>query len=307
LQSVLAPVGPYADSTAILSGVLFVGGTLVFLGVMVAIVLAVRSSSRARRFLSRDTTILAFGAGLPIVTLSALLIWGLRIEVGLEAGPPSALQIEVRGHQWWWHVRYLEEGGRWDFVTANEIRIPTGVPVELRLSSADVIHSFWVPSLAGKLDMVPGRTNRLTVQADEPGVFRGQCAEYCGGPHALMAFHVVAETPADFETWRERQRRPAPEPVGEEARRGREVFLASGCEVCHRVAGTPARGTVGPDLTHVGGRLHLMSGMLRSHRGTFGGWIASAQHLKPGNQMPSYDTLPGADLRALATWLESLE
>jgi cytochrome c oxidase subunit 2 len=306
-QAVLAPRGPHAEVTAWLAGLLFAGGTLVLLGVVLAIVFAVRGSPSARAFLAQDRTIVAAGAGLPIVTLSALLAYGLHSTADPARAAPAALAIEVVGEQWWWRIRYLDESGRWDFVTANEIRVPTGAQVELRLASADVIHSFWVPSLAGKLDMVPGRVNRLRIQADEAGVYRGQCAEYCGGAHALMAFHVVAEAPAEFEVWRERQRRPAAEPTEPEAQRGREVFLANGCALCHRVAGTPAAGTIGPDLTHVGGRLHLMSGLLRSHRGTFAGWIASAQRLKPENRMPSYTRLAGADLRALAAWLESLE
>jgi cytochrome c oxidase subunit II len=307
LQSMLVPHGPHAEATAGLAWLLFGGGTLILLGVVAAVVLAARGSPAARRVLARDATILAAGAGLPVVVLSVLLIHSLRIEVGLERQPRGALAIEVRGHQWWWHIRYLDERGGWDFVTANELRIPTGVPVELRLSSADVIHSFWVPALAGKLDLVPGRVNRLHLRADEPGVFRGQCAEYCGGAHAWMAFHVVAEPPEAFEAWRERQRQPARAPVDAEAERGRDVFLGNGCAVCHRVAGTPAAGTLGPDLTHVGGRHHIVSGMLRTHRGTLAGWVASAQRLKPGNLMPSYQSFEGAELRALAHWLKSLE
>jgi cytochrome c oxidase subunit 2 len=307
VQSVLAPHGPHAELTAGLAWLLFGGGTAVLLGVVLAVVLAVRGSPRARRLLARDSTILAAGAGLPIVTLSGLLIYGLRLEVSLEENEPSPLTVEVRGHQWWWHLRYLDERGEWDFVTANELRIPTGQPIALRLESADVIHSFWVPALAGKIDLVPGRVNRLTLRATEPGVFRGQCAEYCGGAHALMAFHVVAEPPEAFEVWREQQRQPAGEPADAEAESGRAVFLENGCGVCHTVAGTRARGTLGPDLTHVGGRLHIVSGILRTHRGTFGGWVASAQRLKPGNLMPSYTALAGAELRALAHWLDGLE
>jgi cytochrome c oxidase subunit 2 len=307
VQSILAPHGPHAEATAAIAWLLFGGGTLILLGVSLAVALAVRGSPRARALLARDATILWAGAGLPIVTLSGLLIHSLRLEAGFEQQEPSRLTIEVRGHQWWWHVRYLDERGRWDFVTANELRIPTGEPVVLRLSSADVIHSFWVPALAGKRDLVPGRVNRLILRADQPGVFRGQCAEYCGGAHALMAMHVVAEPPEAFEAWRAQQRRPAREPADAEAERGRSVFLANGCGLCHRVAGTPAAGTLGPDLTHVGGRLHIVSGMLRTHRGTLAGWVASAQRLKPENLMPSYASLEGAELRTLAQWLESLE
>jgi cytochrome c oxidase subunit 2 len=218
-----------------------------------------------------------------------------------------AVTIEVVAEQWWWRVRYLDARGRRTFETANEIRIPVGRPVELRLATADVIHSFWVPSLAGKLDMIPGRVNTMWVEAEQAGTFRGQCAEYCGGAHALMAFHVVAEPEAVFAAWRARQERPAPAPAKPDAQRGRELFVTQGCGLCHHVAGTPAAGSFGPDLSHVGGRLYVVSGLLPNHRGSLAAWIASAQHLKPENRMPSYRNLPGDDLRALAAWLEGLE
>jgi cytochrome c oxidase subunit 2 len=306
-QAVLAPQGPRAEAIADLAWLVFAGGAAIFLAVLAAILLAVRGPEGARRVLAPERTVLAAGVVFPVVTLSALLVHGLRIESRLFEGAGPALAIEVVGEQWWWRVRYLDESGRRRFETANEIRIPVGRPVEFRLSSADVIHSFWVPNLAGKLDMIPGRENRLRVQADRPGVFRGQCAEFCGGAHALMAFHVVAEEPGAFEAWHARQEQPAREPATAEATRGRELFLASGCGLCHRVAGTGAAGRFGPDLTHVGGRLHVVSGMLPNHRGALQGWIAAAQQIKPENLMPSYTTIPGADLQALGAWLESLE
>jgi cytochrome c oxidase subunit 2 len=307
-QAVLSPRGPHAEAIADVAWLLFAGGVAIFAAVLVAIALALRGPPAARRLLGADRTILAAGVGFPVVTLTALLVHGLRVEAGILAGAPSrALPIEVIGEQWWWRVRYLDARGRPAFETANEIHVPIGRPIELRLSSADVIHSFWVPNLAGKLDMIPGRVNRLRLQADRPGVFRGQCAEFCGGAHALMAFHVVAEEPDAFEAWRARQMQPAPEPASPEARRGRELFLARGCGLCHHVAGTGATGRVGPDLGHVGGRMHVVSGLLPNHRGTLVAWIVAAQQLKPDSRMPSFASLSGAELRALAAWLESLE
>jgi cytochrome c oxidase subunit II len=184
------------------------------------------------------------------------------------------------------------------FETANEIRIPVGRPVELILRSADVLHSFWVPVLAGKLDMVPGKENRLRVRADRAGQFRGQCAEYCGGPHAQMALYVVALPESEFEAWADRQKAPS--------RDENRLFLAH-CAACHTVRGTPAAGVLGPDLTHVGSRLSIGAGILPNNAGTIGGWIASSQHIKPGNLMPSFEHFSGEELRALSRYVESLK
>ena len=208
------------------------------------------------------------------------------------------MRIEVIGEQWWWRVRYLDGAGRPEFETANEIRIPGGQPVLLELKSADVIHSFWVPALAGKLDMIPGRTNRLRLLAARAGEYRGQCAEYCGGPHAFMAFFVIAEEEPAFEAWAANQRAPA----GQDS----DLFLRQ-CGACHTVRGTAAAGKLGPDLTHVGSRKTIGAALLPMNRGALAGWIASSQHLKPGNLMPSFQRLSGEELRGLASYLESLE
>jgi cytochrome c oxidase subunit 2 len=202
-----------------------------------------------------------------------------------------ALRIHITAEQWWWRVRYP------GFETANEIRIPAGQPVELVLSSADVIHSFWVPTLAGKVDMVPGRENRLRVRAERAGEYRGQCAEYCGGPHGLMAFFVVALESSDFEAWTSHQQRPAT---------ASNVLFTSLCAACHTVRGTSAAGTRGPDLTHLASRRTIAAGLLPRNEGTLAAWIASSQHLKPGNLMPSFGMLAGDELRSLAAYLESL-
>jgi cytochrome c oxidase subunit 2 len=230
--------------------------------------------------------------------LAALLVYSLVRGEAVQAPADPALRIEVTGEQWWWRVRYLDARGERDFETANEIRIPAGQPVQLELKSADVIHSFWVPSLAGKLDMIPGRTNRLTLNAARPGEYRGQCAEYCGGPHAFMAFFVIAETEDGFAGWIASQRR--------EAGKANSLFVAR-CGACHTVRGTAAAGTLGPDLTHVGSRRTIGAALLPMNRGSLAGWIASSQHLKPGNLMPSFRHFSGEELRELAAYLESLE
>jgi cytochrome c oxidase subunit 2 len=175
------------------------------------------------------------------------------------------------------------------------------------LKTQDVIHSFWVPSLAGKLDMIPGHVNAYRFAATRPGVYRGQCAEYCGAQHALMAFYVVAMAREEFETWYADQVAPAPEPILPLLAKGKALFLENGCGACHTVRGTLADGKLGPDLTHVGSRLSLAAGTFPNNRGTLAGWIASAQHLKPDNLMPSFGNLQGEELRAIAAYMDSLK
>lgn len=211
------------------------------------------------------------------------------------------------GERWWWRVHYLDENGDISFVTANEIRMPVGQPVRFELKAQDVIHSFWVPSLAGKLDMIPGRTNSYTFSAEKPGVYRGQCAEYCGAQHALMAFYAIAMEPGEFEAWALDQARPAGEPRIPYLERGQALFIENGCGACHTVRGTPADGELGPELTHVGSRVSIGAGILPNYRGALAGWISSVQHLKPEALMPSYGNLEGEELRAIAAYLESLK
>jgi cytochrome c oxidase subunit 2 len=227
--------------------------------------------------------------------------------VGGKPAPSDRLRIHVVGRQWWWEVRYEQPGSATRIALANEIRLPTGQAVELVLSSADVIHSFWVPTLAGKVDMIPGRTTQLYLRSDVTGKFRGICAEYCGGQHALMALFVIAQTPEQFTAWLTQQSRAAGEPNDSFFKLGYDAFFRGNCQTCHTIRGTPANGTVGPDLTHVGGRQSLAAGVLDNHIGTMAGWIAGAQDLKPGNAMPSPALYTGVELRALAAWLGSLE
>ena len=292
IQSALNPAGPDAAVIAEITWVLFAGGAAVFVLVMA---LAAWAVVKPPPWLARRGAIVVGGIAFPAIVLLALLVYTLLRANALSAGEP-ALRVEVTGHQWWWRIAYLTDDGAVDFVTANELRIPVAQPVEIRLRSADVLHSFWVPSLAGKLDLIPGKDNRLVLAASRAGIFRGQCAEYCGGPHAQMAFYVVATQ--GFEEWRARQRPPAAA--------SNDLFNAR-CGVCHALRGTPAAGTLGPDLTHVGGRVSIGAGILPNNRGALAGRIASSQHLKPGNLMPSFRELSGEELTSLAAYLESLQ
>ena len=307
IQSALNPQGPHADAVATLSWVLFYGGAGIFLLVIGLTTYVLWAPTERRVWAANKRFVIAGGLVFPIVTLTALLVYTFNVAraVVTNAGPAD-MRIEVVGEQWWWRVHYLDSKGETDFATANELRVPVGRTIDLELKSADVIHSFWVPNLAGKLDMIPGRVTRLRITADREGVFRGQCAEYCGGPHAQMAFYVIAQSAESFETWREGQRRPAVEARGETLRHGQSLFLAS-CAVCHTVRGTPANGRLGPDLTHVGNRTSIAAGTLPNNPGTLAGWVSASQHIKPGNLMPSMNIYTGAELTAIAAYLAALE
>lgn len=297
MQSILSPHGPAAATIADMAWVLFAGGGAILILVLALTAYAVSADPSRRAWLAREWFVVAAGIAFPVVTLSALLLYIFVAGERLEARTDPEVRIEVVSEQWWWRVRYLDAAGKREFETANEIRIPVGSTVELTLRSADVIHSFWVPSLAGKIDMIPGRANRLRLTATTEGVFRGQCAEFCGGPHAQMALHVVAESAEGFETWRENQQRPAAS--------GHALF-ASRCATCHTVRGTEAAGERGPDLTHVGGRLFIAAGTLPNTPGNLAGWLADSQHVKPGSLMPSMN-LSGPELQALSVYLANLK
>jgi cytochrome c oxidase subunit II len=244
-----------------------------------------------------------------VVILLVFLVYSVAIGNRISKLPGEdrgSITVEVIGHQWWWEVRYVDDQASLTFTTANELRIPVGRPVILHLKSRDVIHSFWVPNLHGKMDLVPGRTNITWIQADEPGVFRGQCGEFCGLQHAKMAFMVVAEPVEEFEAWREAYRRPAPPPADAVALRGEEVFMQAQCSMCHTIRGTGAWGRVGPDLTRIGARRTIAAGTLSNTRGNMGGWVLDPQQIKPGNFMPP-TTLDPDSLQALLVYLESLK
>jgi cytochrome c oxidase subunit 2 len=310
LQSVLHPAGPDAAIIADLSWLLFGGCLVIFLGMMTLLALSLRAGRpvRAARW------IIGGGIVLPAAVLSALLAFSTWRSGQLSVQTSQdALHISVTARMWWWDVRYRDPASGREVRLANELHIPVGRKVYLGLSSSDVIHSFWVPALGGKMDAIPGRLSGLTLHAAQPGMYRGQCAEYCGEQHAKMAFHVVAESQADFDAWLARQARPAAAAAGALLERGRAAFLAQRCNACHAIRGMtdPADdagdATLGPDLTHVGSRSHLAAGVLANHEGALAGWIARAQSLKPGVRMPSYDRIDGITLTALAAYLESLK
>jgi len=273
--------------------------------VVLAIVLALLAaaiSGRAREWLGTHKAIVVGGFAFPVIVLSALLVYGLTTTARVLDPPAQGeMRIRVSGEMWWWRLTYYEDG-RPALETANEIRIPAGQPVTLELVSADVIHSFWAPQLGPKLDMIPGRTNILRIQADAPGVYRGQCTEFCGAAHALMALEVVAMEPAAFEAWRAAEVLP----TAPTAARGGALFESAGCGACHAVRGTSANGNVGPDLTHFAARRTLGAGILPNDAATLRRWIADADELKPGVRMPEYTALAPEDREALALYLESL-
>ena len=299
LQSALQPHGPDAQGIADIAWLMFAGAALIFVLVMALTFWAAFSRS-ARGWLAGRSAVVVGGIVLPFVVLFVLLVVTLLAAARAQREHHDiALQVEVIGEQWWWRVHYLDASGAVDFASANEIRIPVGASVELRLKSTNVLHSLWLPSLAGKLDLIPGKDNRLRLRADAAGVYRGQCAEFCGGPHAQMALYVVALAPEAFEQWRSAQRAPA-------APAANQTFLAR-CAACHAVRGTAAQGLVGPDLTHVGSRLSLGAGIVPNSAGSAAAWIGSGQHLKPGNLMPDFGgELDGTQLTALAHYLQSL-
>ncbi|KRD95856.1 hypothetical protein ASE63_12640 [Bosea sp. Root381] len=306
-QSALSPHGDEASRVALLSWILFAGAAAIFALVVGALLLAWRGPERARAALAQERAIRLGGLVFPVVTLTLLLgygVWQMR-DAGAGEQQPE-LRIDLVGEQWWWRVAYHAPDGR-AVADANQIRIPVGREVEIRLSSADVIHSFWVPSLGGKTDMIPGRTNRQRLRAERPGIYAGQCAEYCGGPHALMSFEVVAMPPAEFDTWLAGRAQPREAPATEEQRRGQEAFMAAGCGSCHAIDGTAATGTIGPDLSRFGERRLLAAGALRNGPAEVARFIADTQGPKPGNLMPSFRNLDDAERAAIATYLTGLK
>jgi cytochrome c oxidase subunit 2 len=302
LIPVLDPAGPYAGSITTLTWLLIAMFAAVLAVVVGALWIALAGSAGLKAKLGGNRAIWIGGIGFPVVVLTVLLVYGLSLTRNLtEPVPADAMRVRITGEMWWWRVAYLDPAGQPYVIDANELHIPAGRPVLLEFESNDVIHSFWVPRLSGKLDMVPGRRNVLPIQADAPGVYAGQCAEYCGGPHALMGFVVVAHAPADFDRMMAARRAVRSDAGGA----GADLFRANGCAACHRIAGTDANGLAGPDLTHVGTRRSLGAGILPNNRGTMMGWIGDSQAIKPGNRMPPYKMLSAGDLQALAAYLEA--
>jgi cytochrome c oxidase subunit 2 len=304
LQSVLAPHGPQAGQIATLAWALFAFGSLVLGLVIAAIWLAMRGAPRIREVLARERTIILLGLALPVVALTILLACGAWLTRAQTGHADETLRIEVTGQQWWWRVVY---DGAAPIVSSNEIRIPVGQPVDFTLKAADVIHSFWVPSLGGKVDMIPGRTTHLRLTAERAGVYRGQCAEYCGGPHALMSFKLVAMPRDEYDAWLARLAGPRSVPSTDNERRGQLLFLAAGCGTCHAVRGTDAAGAIGPDLTHFAARGSVGIDTLPLTAENLDRFIRDGQHIKPGNRMPEFRIFSSAEQTALVSYLMSLQ
>ncbi len=308
VQSVFVPSGSEARQINELFWVTVGISLAITILVIVLSAVALSRNLQLRAYLANSSFVVGAGIVLPIVVLSGLLAYGLFV---MQAGAARSLaaqgpHITITGKQWWWRVVYVDAQGQ-EVVSANELRLPVGRPVALRLETEDVIHSFWAPRLGGKLDMIPGRTNVLTVEATEPGISRAQCAEYCGGAHALMSMFVVALEPDAYQAWLSREAAPAIEPSTDLETLGQNLFMQNGCGGCHAVRGTPASGTIGPDLTHVGSRHSLAAAALPNDRTAFAAWISENQHIKPDNQMPAYRTFSPAELDAIAAYLDGLE
>lgn len=317
-QSALQPAGIQAAHILDLWHLTMTICLLVFVAVLAALGYALLRAPRAEAGTEPDIKALSQPERklrhwvLLAVTVSTALLFVLLIadirtdrtlaRLSLEEG----LHIRLIGHQWWWEARYDDAQPSRMFTTANELHIPVGQPVILTLQSADVIHSFWVPNLHGKKDLIPGRSATIRLRADKPGVYRGQCAEFCGYQHARMALLVIAEPPAQYQAWAERQRQPAPEPIDAQQRRGRDFFLSSTCAMCHSVQGTTAQALFGPDLTHVGSRKYLAAGTLQNNRGNLTAWILDPHRFKPGVNMPPH-TLKPDEIQALMSYLETLQ
>jgi cytochrome c oxidase subunit 2 len=310
VQSVLDPAGPQARTIAEVTWWFFGLLTVVYVLVMGALLWAVlrrrRDSDDAPETSRRLTTVVASAVGVTIATLVVLSVVSVVAGRGLTSpSGPGAITIDVIGHQWWWEFQYHDVSANERVNSPNELHIPVGVPVALKAMSRDVIHSFWVPNLHGKRDLIPGTVTHTWIQADRPGVYRGQCAEFCGHQHANMAFLVVAEPAEKFQQWLIQQRKGAPQPKTDAQKRGHDIFMSGPCVMCHTIRGTPAGSRVGPDLTHVAGRLTLAAGTLPRTRGHLAGWIMDSQSIKPGNRMPP-NALTGDDLQALLAYLETL-
>jgi len=259
---------------------------------------AVAESRLVRRF------VIGGGVALPAVVVAGFFV----VQVASSASPLAggALTVEVTGHRYWWEVTYPDAAGADAFTTANEVRVPTGTPVTVVLRSEDVIHSFWVPQLAGKVDLVPGVERRLTFAADEPGTYAGFCAEYCGLQHTWMKFQVVALEPAAYEQWAAQEARPAAPPADELRAAGQDVFTTNSCVGCHTIRGVSDAGTAGPDLTHLASRDQIGAGVLPLTAANLAGWISNPQDSKPGAGMPP-QSLSDAEIEALVAYLMSLE
>jgi cytochrome c oxidase subunit 2 len=315
-QSMFVPANHKADQLAGLGWWSFLGFTIV--GVAMWALLLYAAMRRRGTFAEHAPPdlddgkrwIYVGGLAIPGVVFLGFLVAALVIMQTANPGGHTHhgghADLKITGHQWWWEVDYLAPTPSEQITSANELHIPVGHPVTIQLASADVIHSFWIPNLQGKVDLIPGFPNQITISAREPGTYLGQCAEYCGSQHARMRLTVIADAPADYAAWRQREARDATIPMTSQQRRGREVFETGPCALCHTIRGTQARGRIGPDLTHLASRHGLAASSFPLQPAYLAAWALHAQSLKPGVQMPDLTMLTGSDLNALLAYLGSL-
>jgi cytochrome c oxidase subunit 2 len=318
--SMMAPEGPAADNLAHVGWWVFLGFTVIAV-IMWALIFWV--SVRRRGTLSEHAPVDVGGGqnwiwiggfAIPFVVLAVTFVVGLESMAAFPLGGPHQgtghamppASIRITGHQWWWQIEYMGTSPTQHMMTANEMHIPVGQPVDIDLTSSDVIHSFFVPSLHGKVDLIPGQMNRIRIAASQPGVYRGRCAEYCGAQHAHMEILVVADAPAAYEAWLAQQSLNAQAPATEQAQHGQELFQTKACVLCHTVRGTLAQGRVGPDLTHIGTRLGLAANTVPNTTANLEAWVTHAQSLKPDAVMPDLTEFRGEELRDLTAYLQQL-
>jgi len=320
IHNALNPSGPQAQNLSRLWWLFFIVCSVVFVIVMIAVLLSLRNRTseppvavaptveppQAQEQKRRNVVVSAITVTVIILFVFLIASFSAGRSMTAELAHKNGLTVELTGHQWWWEVRYDDVDASNIFTTANEIHIPVGVPVTFSLKAADVIHSFWVPNLSGKKDLIPGKINTIWLQADKPGVYRGQCAEYCGLQHARMALWIVAEPQEQFNAWRESQTQTSISPATDSQKRGQQVFLTSTCVMCHAINGTPAGSNFGPNLTHVASRNMIAAATLVNTREHLAQWIKDSQQFKPGNRMPQ-NNLSDADLQSLVDYLQSLK
>jgi cytochrome c oxidase subunit 2 len=319
IQNAINPAGPNAGNISKLWWLMFYVCSAVYVLVMIGLFVSLRRATAeaadrvplvepSQESEHRRRNVVLSATTITVIVLFVFLIASYSSGRSLRLNDPTknGLSIELTGHQWWWEARYMDVDASNIFITANEIHIPVGVPVMFTLRGADVIHSFWVPNLSGKKDLIPGKINTIWLQADKPGVYRGQCAEYCGLQHAKMALWVVAEPPEQFFAWRQNQTQQAVAPASDTQKHGQQVFFGSTCVMCHAISGTPAGSNIGPNLTHVGSRQMLAAATLVNTRDHMAQWIKDSQTFKPGNKMPQHN-FSDADLQSLVEYLENLK
>jgi cytochrome c oxidase subunit 2 len=304
MHSAFDPASPHARAVAHLWWWMFGVGLSVWVSVIIAMLIAVRTDRVAsERGVTRAVNVAVF---VTVLILAGFLTYDFGVGRALAQHPQKALTINVVGHQWWWEANYEDPSPSKRIVTANEVHVPVGEMIQLKMRTADVIHSFWVPSLQGKRDMIPGYVSTHWFRADTVGIYRGQCAEFCGLQHAQMALFIIAEPPVKFAAWLAAASAPHETPTDSTLLYGRAVFMSTGCALCHSIAGTEARGTVGPGLSHFKSRASIAAGTLANTRANLMRWVRDPSAIKPGVRMPSV-ALTDTELSALVSYLETLK